>query len=213
MRRIGLLVVGLAVLASVPVFTAKGAAASGSGKVVCHSGDIIEGTVESVTVPSGNYCELLRATVEGSVTADSGAIQLGIDDSTIMRGVTSEGVTDNGWVCGSTIHGNITILHSASNPDANTGNSPGDWAIGDPSWCVAQFDPQPGNVLYGNLNFYDNQSGATMTDNDIEGSLACVRNTPAPTGSGNTVDGSASGQCVSLGGSPDTDANSPPDSD
>jgi hypothetical protein len=213
MRRIGLLVVGLAVLASVPVFAAKGAAASGSGKVVCHSGDIIEGQVGSVIVPSGNFCELLRATVEGSVTAESGAIQLGIDDSTIVRNVVSEGTTDNGWLCGSTVDGNVTVVHSALNSDANTGNSPGDWAIGDPSWCIPQFDPQPGNVVYGKVLFSDNQSGATITDNDLEGSLICERNTPEPTGSDNSVDGDTTAQCAGLGGTPDTDANSPPDRD
>lgn len=50
--------------------------------VVCHSGDILEGTYNNVRIPAGNFCLLLGATVKHSVFAND-SIQMGIDNSTI----------------------------------------------------------------------------------------------------------------------------------
>jgi hypothetical protein len=185
---------------------AGSAAAAGAKNVKCHSGDILEGTYHNVVVPKGNFCLLLGATVLGNVTANRAA-QLSIDNSSVRGNVEAHNVTDNGWVCGSTIGQNVDVANAAEST-----SEPGSWFIGDASWCVPQFDPVPGNYIGGTLNFHDNQSGGFISNNDIEKNLMCDKNTPPPTGSNNAVDGKATGQCAGLPGGVD-DSASPPDSD
>jgi hypothetical protein len=186
--------------------SATRAAAAGAQNVKCHSGDILEGTYNNVEVPKGNFCLLLGATVLHNVTAN-GATQLGIDNSTIGHNVEAHNVTDNGWVCGSTIGGNVDVANAAQ-----SSAEPGSWFIGDSSWCIPQFDPVPGNYIGGSLHFHNNQSGGFISNNDIEHDLACDKNTPPPTGTNNAVDHKATGQCAALAGGVD-DSASPPDSD
>ena len=182
------------------------AAAADAPNVKCHSGDILVGTYNNVEVPKGNFCLLLGATVLHNVTAN-GAIQLGIDNSTIGGNVEAHNVSDNGWVCGSTIGHNVDVSNAGQ-----SGAEPGSWFIGDASWCIPQFDPVPGNYIGGSLRFYDNRSGGFISNNDIEHDLACDKNTPPPTGANNAVDHNATGQCSALAGGVD-DSASPPDSD
>ncbi|HST25360.1 MAG TPA: hypothetical protein VLJ76_05175 [Gaiellaceae bacterium] len=196
------LVIGLAVTAA-----AGSAAAAGPANVTCHSGDILEGTYHNVTVAKGNFCFLLDATVTGNVQANN-ALQIGIDSSTIGGNVQANNVTGNGWLCGSTVGGNVEVGNNTANADA----SPGTWFIGDASWCIPSFDPVPGNYVGGNLQFHNNTTGGSISNNDIEGNLQCQNNTPAPTGSNNAVDGDTQGQCAGLAGGVD-DSASPPDSD
>ena len=110
-------------------------------------------------------------------------------------------VSDNGWVCGSTIGHNVEVGY-ASQSSAD----PGSWFIDDASWCVPQFDPVPGNYIGGNLTFHNNVSGGFISNNDIEGNFACQNNTPPPTGSNNAVDGNATGQCAGMAGGVDDSA-------
>ena len=142
----------------------------------------------------------------GNVQANN-AEQLGIDNSRVNGNVQANNVTDNGWVCGSTIGHNVEV-GNASQSSAE----PGSWYIGDASWCVPQFDPVPGNYIGGNLDFHNNSSGGFISNNDVEGNLACQNNTPPPTGTNNAVDGNATGQCAGMAGGVD-DSASPPDSD
>jgi hypothetical protein len=185
--------------------------------VTCHSGDILTGFFGNVTVAKDNYCFLLQAIVEGNVTAND-AVQLGIDHSTITGNIVATEVSDNGWICGSAIGGNVTITKTESNPE--TANSPGQWVIGDSgsfggtSYCGnTQFDQVPGNFIVGDLNFNNNKSGATISNNDIEDDLNCTGNAPPPTGTNNQVDGPNTGQCSTTGGGTDNDTTSPGDND
>jgi hypothetical protein len=192
------------------VFVASVTLAGAAGNppnVVCHSGDILEGTYHNVAVAKGNFCLVLGATVTGDVQANN-ALQIGIDNSSIGGNVQANNVTGNGWVCGSTIGGNVDVGNNA----ANSAASPGTWFIGDASWCIPQFDPQPGNYVAGNLQFHNNATGGVISNTDVEANLDCHSNTPSPTGSNNAVDGSAKGQCAALAGGAD-DSASPPDSD
>jgi len=182
------------------------ASAADAQNVKCHSGDILTGVYHNVDVPPGNFCLLLGATVLGNVTANN-AIQLGIDNSTVNGNVEAHNVTDNGWVCGSTIGHNVDI----ANADQSSAE-PGSWFIGDASWCIPQFDPVPGNYIGGNLSFQYNENGGSISNNDIEGNLTCEKNTPPPTGTNDAVDGNATGQCAGMAGGVD-DIASPPDSD
>ena len=188
------------------------AASETPSNVTCHSGQVITGFYGNVAVPPGNYCELLQAIVEGSVTAN-GAKQLGVDNSTITGNISVNSVTDNGWICGSRIGGNITANYAVANPE--TVNSPGYWDIGyaDPSWCgFTSFDPVPGNSIMGTLTVQHNKNGVKIGNDDIESKLTCGYNSPAPTGSNNQIDGTKTG-CASVTTGPDNDTSSPGDND
>jgi hypothetical protein len=205
-RRTTTVVLGIAGLALVLAWTAAPIRAAGAQNVKCHSGDILEGTYNNVEVPKGNFCLLLGATVLHNVIAN-GAQQLGIDNSKIGGNVEAHHVTDNGWLCGSTVGGNVDVSNSGQSTA-----EPGSWFIGDASWCTPQFDPVPGNYIGGSLHFNNNASGGSISNNDIEHDLACEHNTPPPTGTNNSVDHKATGQCAALAGGVD-DSSSPPDSD
>jgi len=193
--------------------TANGAAAQAApSNVTCHSGQVITGFYGTVTVPAGNYCELLQAVVEGNVNAN-GAKQLGIDNSTVTGNINASGITDNGWICGSRIGGSVTVNTAASNPGTST--SPGYWDIGfaDPSYCGSTgFDPVPGNSIMGTLTFEHNKSGGKITNDDIEGRLICGYNSPVPTGSNNQIDGTQAA-CGQVTTGTDNDTSSPGDND
>jgi hypothetical protein len=199
LKRATITITALATLIAVPALFGDAASAATYKPVTCHSGDILEGTYGNVTIPSGNYCLILRSTIYGNVTAQSGATQLGIDNSTITGNINVSGITDNGWICGSHIGGNVNISGSAYNPD--TVYSPGYWDIGfaDPNYCGnTSFDPTPGNTITGSLTFTNNQSGANIANNNIGNNLGCSGNTPPPTGGNNHVSGNATGQCAAL---------------
>ncbi len=182
------------------------ASAAGAPNVKCHSGDILTGVYKNVLVPPGNFCLLLGATVLENVLANN-STQLGIDNSRIGGNVLANNVSDNGWVCGSTIGHNLEVANASQSTA-----EPGAWFIGDASWCIAQFDPVPGNYIGGNLGFHNNESGGFISNNDIERNLTCENNSPPPTGANNSVDGNATGQCAGMGGGVD-DSLSPTDSD
>jgi hypothetical protein len=182
------------------------AGASGAPNAQCHSGDILTGTYNNVTVVPGNFCFVFGATVLGNVQAN-GAQQIGIDNSAVHGDVQANGVTQNGWVCGSTIGGNVAVGNASQ-----SGSEPGSWFIGDASWCTPQFDPIPGNYIGGNLTFQNNASGGFISNNDIEGNLQCGNNSPPPTGTNNAVDHNAQGQCSGMAGGVD-DSASPPDAE
>ena len=99
-------------------------------------------------------------------------------------------------------------------------DDPFTWVIGDSVGAPSntncgnpKFDPVPGNFIVGNLTFNGNASGGVISNNDIEGALNCLNNTPPSTGHSNQVDGSNTGQCAALGGGTDDDTTSPGDND
>jgi hypothetical protein len=179
--------------------------------VTCNN-QIITGFYGSVTVPPGKFCLLLQAIVEGSVTAN-GAKQLGVDNSTVTGDISASSVTDNGWICGSRIGGNVKVNTAALNPESV--NSPGYWDIGfaDPSYCGStSFDPVPGNSIMGTLTLQHNQGSVKVGNDDIESKLACGFNSSSPTGSNDQIDGTKIG-CAAVTTGTDNDTSSPGDND
>jgi hypothetical protein len=137
-----------------------------------------------------------------------GASQVNLDGTTVDGNVLANGDSNPGFICGSIIGGNLVIHQTA----AGVGPPPM-WEIGDPGSCnFLPFDVTTGNYIGGNIEFSENQSGAMILGNDVEGNLQCHGNTPPPTGVGNAVDGQAIGQCAGFDGGVD-DSTSPPDSD
>lgn len=189
--------------------------------IVCNDANpVVAGFYKNVTVPHGQFCDLLQAHLTGSLYAN-GALQVGVDNSTISGSINASGVTDNGWVCGSSVAGNVIVANAQFNSDTTT--SPGQWVIGDSGsfgsqglYCGnTQFDPVPGNWIGGDLRFNHNASGGTISNNDVEDDLTCVGNSPPPSGTNNAVDDLNTGQCAALGGNtePGGDVTSPGDND
>src|SRR3984893_13231810 len=217
----GLGVIGFALPAFVSATTHAGTATSSAAppsdqhkphSVTCHNGDILTGFFGNVTVAKDNDCELLQAIVEGNVTA-SDAVQLGIDHSTITGNVVATDVSDNGWICGSSIGGDVTITKTEGNPETNI--SPRHWVLGNSSRTAVYqqmwLNRTQRSYIAGHINFTNNKSGATISNNDIEDDLNCTGNAPLPTGTNNRVDGPNTGQCSAPGGGTDNDTTSPGD--
>ena len=86
-------------------------------------------------------------------------------------------------LCGATIDGNVNVHNNSATSWIGAGGS-----------CTA------GNSIGGSVQVSSNRvSGgpsAVLGGNTIAKNLNCSGNTPAPTGSGNTVSGNEAGQCA-----------------
>jgi hypothetical protein len=161
-------------------------------KATCASGATVNG---SIVVQAGGALSLAGTHVNGSITA-TGAAAVRLCGDTINGPIsisTSAGpvllgdAADDGATgcAGSLVSGGMTLL-----------NNHGGAEIG-------------GNTLFGNIVLNGTTgSGSTLEDaapeveaNNVQGSLSCAGNSPAPTDDGhpNTVSGARSGQCGSAG--------------
>jgi hypothetical protein len=158
----------------------------------------------AVTVASGEIVCFVNATIGGAVTVQSGG-SLRASNSTFNGSVTSTGGREF-RLCGSTVGGVARVQ-----------NSTGIVRIGDDDAGCAPNTLRSTLTVTGNTGGYEiwnNQitgvttvSSNTSTDpgeeseikaNRISSSLACVGNTPPPTGGGNTTSGAKTGQCTLL---------------
>ncbi|WP_144300644.1 lamin tail domain-containing protein [Stackebrandtia nassauensis] len=128
-----------------------------------------------LTVKKGVTC-LDDATQIGTITVKDGA-SLHVVDSTITGPLKAEGAKSIS-LCSSKVVGTIAI-------DGSSG----------PVTLGGDCD---GNRVVGRIGLTDNTGGVTIVDNTLVGSLACTGNDPAPTGEGNRISGSRTGQCKEL---------------
>ena len=157
MKRSMLLAAGVLVAATLATPVTR---ASAAGNVSCSDTQLNGGPYGNVTVPSGSWCDISSATVQGNVFA-SGATGLGITGSTIQGSVDAQntkgsndpsGYGDN-YICNSTIGGTVEILYTKA---SSTTVTTGDWNIGDSSaepYCSSSKNVDIG----GNLQFEYNK--------------------------------------------------------
>jgi hypothetical protein len=168
----------------------------------CSSALSFAAITGDVHVPKGATCSLTDSTVNGTITVDPGG-SLTLSGVTVGGDVHAPGGTSltsgtlikgnaeiaNGrpgassTVCGTEIDGNLDVHNNAS-----------ETAIGTSASCTA------GDTIGHNLTVHDNRvaggQSATIAGNTVGGNLACMNNNPAPTGGGNTVSGTKTGQCT-----------------
>ncbi|GAB4086003.1 S8 family serine peptidase [Myceligenerans cantabricum] len=131
-----------------------------------------------VSVTEGTTC-ITDATVVGRVTVSDGA-GLRVTDSRILALVRATRASEL-QVCDARMTGALTVVRSAG------------VTIGDPAADCA------GNRVIGPVTV-SRSEGPVIGDNEITGTLVCVRNDPPPTNNGapNTVRGKHLGQCRDL---------------
>jgi hexosaminidase len=116
--------------------------------------------------------------------SNKAAVILLLGDDTINQNVTLIGTTEQIFIDGVVVGGNVQISGTRTNL------LPLDFAD---------------NFVTGNIVFQENESEVNLIDNNvIGGNLVCIGNTPAPIngpiggGAPNTVTGQKIGQCVGL---------------
>jgi subtilase family serine protease len=136
----------------------------------------------SVSIAPGGKLTLDGTTVSGGVSGQGG---ITISDSSVIEGtveIGSANSTSPSTICGSTIDGNLEVHNNASTT-----------TIGTSPTCTT------GNTIGGDVHVHNNAvagaPSAVVDNNTIGQDLVCQKNSLAPTGSGNTVAGSKTGQC------------------
>lgn len=104
-------------------------------------------------------------------------------DSTVMGKYVSQGNTSGSIVCSSEIYGAATASGDSDTVQFGTGSA---------ATCDGA------NFWGGNVTVKDNTATVELNDNIIAGNLGGEGNTPAPTGAGNRVRGTVSGQFADL---------------
>lgn len=142
--------------------------------------------VSSTIVSSDGWTFIESGQVSGDITT-------GNDQATDLMDVSMSGflrvdsASTGSVVCRSSISGLLQVT-----------NSGGLIQIGG----TAPVTDCGSNVVNGEIRLEGNQADQIVVSNNLLfGNLNCLDNTPAPTGSGNMVNGDATGQCAGFGGS------------
>jgi hypothetical protein len=184
------LVAVLVVAAAIAVAAFAGSARAGGPPTVCI-GDFTGVAPGNLVVPSGDFCRLLGATVEGNVLVEPGAIGFASHGATIGGSVLSPGpiVFDvrvlfstvggnvligqtapgtSGAICRSTIGNNVILENNAGFIDVGTGF---------PQDVCQNVPGGGGNHIEGNLDVDHNSGLFPIRDNTIDGSVDVDSNT------------------------------------
>lgn len=155
-----------------------------SANVSCQDEQLSAVMVQgNVTVPPGDWCDLIDTSVAGSLQVNGTGIR--VAGSTINGNLDIGNVRDaadplssgSNVVCNTTVRGNVVLQNSSRSAPWNLG------------LCG-------GNTIQGNVTFTGNAaSGNSLTGNNIAGNLVCLANGTVAA-SGNTVQGRAEGQCA-----------------
>jgi hypothetical protein len=185
-------------------------------------GAVVTGTV---VVPPGAECDLVGTTVNGNVVVEPGGgifvVGATIDGSLVSTGASYVAVGNLGEFLGSNqisrILGNVVITGTTGTPGFPTTNVLCDATfVGGNVAITANKAPVvigtfPGNCFYpgtgpagdtinGSVSVTSNSAPVVLNNNLIGKDLTCRGNQPAPSGAGNVVDGSATGQCKAFSG-------------
>lgn len=159
-------------------------------------------TLSSGVAVNGGLFFSTASNLSGSVTSSNGwtfieagqvstnVITVG-DQASDLSDVSMSGqfqvdaATNGSVVCRSSISGQLLVTNSGGLVQIG-----GDQPVAD---CGS-------NLVNGEIRLEDNNAGDIVVANNLVfGNVNCFNNTPAPTGSGNMVNGSATGQCAGLG--------------
>jgi subtilisin family serine protease len=128
-------------------------------------------TVDNLIVPEGFACTLAGTIIAGNIKVESGAI---LNASNILVGgnLQADGAASVN-VNDSTVGGSLQVVKGGANLLSSS-------------------------FINGDVRFFGNKGGITISNNTIRGNLQCKENDPAPTGGGNIVQGNKEDQCSGL---------------
>ena len=126
---------------------------------------------------------LLDTAKVGGAVQGRGTVYVDVINSTLAGALTVTGNAEGSVICASEVDGKADF-------SGNTGVQVGGGDL------LSQCNDV--NYFGGDLTVSNNKGGVTVTDNIIRGNLAGTGNDPAPTGSGNRVRGTSTGQFADL---------------
>lgn len=165
---------------------------------------------DTIYVPAGRSCTLTDIRLDGDVKVGSNA-SVTINGGTISGNVQAEEASPrNVVVNGARIDGDIQVKYATGMVSVSGVTVNGNIQVVEGRSSININDSRVG----GDVQVFKNPAGAkTINRNVIDGNLQCKENTPAPTGAGNVVRGSAEDQCARLtGGSGGGGGTTPPPS-
>jgi len=143
----------------------------GGGNSPCATGTV-SGAVAGDLMVVGGSCTLDGATVQGDVIAGPGATLVVQNGSTVDGDLAAVGAASVS-INGSTVQGDVKIVGSTGAVSVTS------------------------DTISGDLDVFGNLGGVSIGGDTIGGDLNCGVNSPAPVGGGgNTISGSANGQCA-----------------
>lgn len=156
------------------------------------SGTLGRVTVDNLRVPSGRTCTLNGTTVKGNIVVERGG-RLYTASVAVVGSIQAEGAAVVGIGSRSRINGNVQI--DAGGPLVVNGAT-----IGGSLQVVSNSGSSRLNANYvkGDIQVFSHSRGISIVNNRVDGNLQCKGNSPAPTGSGNVVQGNKEDQCRRL---------------
>ncbi len=129
-------------------------------------------TVDNLRVTSGESCTLEGTTVKGTIKVERGAT-LQARGVKVIGNIQAENHRYVSVTGSSRVNGSLQVKQGGG---ANVDRS----------------------IFGSDVQFFTNSGAISITGNRIDGNLQCKENRPAPTGSGNVVQGNKEDQCARL---------------
>jgi hypothetical protein len=149
-------------------------------------------TVDNLRVPSGESCTLDGTSVKGTITVERGAT-LRAQRVKVTGNIQAENhkyVTVTG---GSTVGGSIQIDQGGAFKVVNVQTKGSIQVVSNQGSSLLKQ-----NRVNADIQVFSHRDGVRIVSNRIDGNLQCKENSPAPTGSGNIVQGNKEDQCKRL---------------
>jgi hypothetical protein len=156
------------------------------------SGTLGRITVDNLRVPSGRTCTLNGTTVKGNIVVQRSA-RLYTSAISVNGSIQAEGASYVSIGSRSFINGSVQI-------DAGGAFVVSGATIGGSLQVVSNSGSSrlSSNAVKGDIQVFSHGRGISITNNRVDGNLQCKGNSPAPTGSGNVVQGNKEDQCRRL---------------
>ena len=149
-------------------------------------------TVDNLRVPSGTSCTLEGTTVKGTITVERGAT-LRAQDIKVIGNIQDENHKYVAVTGGSTVGGSIQIDQGGAFKVVNVQTKGSIQVVSNQGSSLLKK-----NRVNADIQVFSHRDGIRIVSNRVDGNLQCKENSPAPTGSGNIVQGNKEDQCKRL---------------
>jgi hypothetical protein len=157
----------------------------------CH-GTIGARTVDNLRVPSGTSCTLEGTSVKGTITVEGGAT-LRAQRVNVIGNIQAENHKYVAVTGGSTVGGSIQIDQGGAFKVVNVQIKGSIQVVSNQGSSLLKK-----NRVNADIQVFSHRDGIRIVSNRVDGNLQCKENSPAPTGSGNIVQGNKEDQCKRL---------------
>ena len=149
-------------------------------------------TVDNLRVPSGTSCTLEGTSVKGTITVEGGAT-LRARGVKVIGNIQAENHKYVAVTGGSTVGGSIQIDQGGAFKIVNVQTKGSIQVVSNQGSSLLEQ-----NRVNADIQVFSHRDGIRIVSNRVDGNLQCKENSPAPTGSGNIVQGNKEDQCKRL---------------